>query len=69
MRSTGAVVADPVSEAVQAAQALSVAREVYSRAVLNALESGVPVSRLAAALGVSRQAVNQLRLRSRRGSE
>jgi transposase-like protein len=44
---------------------LSVAREVYSRAVLNALEAGVSVSALAGELGVSRQAVFQMRKRAK----
>lgn len=55
------------SEAARQAQhALSMARDEYARAVLAALEH-VSVQQLARELGVSRQAVNQLRQRHTKG--
>ncbi len=61
----GWTVSDPIATAKQAQTRLSVAREEYSRAVLNALDSGVSVAALAGELGVSRQAVNQMRKRAK----
>jgi transcriptional regulator with XRE-family HTH domain len=52
-----------IAKVLAARERIGVARDAYAAAVVAALDAGVSVAQLAEELGVSRQAVNQLRKR------